>query len=73
MPLDLQFIKYEAYKMIKCEVYLSFFATQYSTNTLGIFFDIWRYNTVILDLIVFSGITYILLSQQLSDWCIWIK
>ena len=29
--------------------------------------------TVILDLTVFSRITYILISQQLSDWCNWIK
>ena len=31
-------------KLIKCEVYLLFFTTQYLTNTLGIFFEIWRYN-----------------------------
>ena len=29
--------------------------------------------TVVLDLIVFSRIASILISRQLSDWCIWIK
>ena len=54
-------------KLLKCEVYLSFSATQYSTKTHLEFKDII---TVILDLIVFSGISYVLISQQLSDWCI---
>ena len=60
-------------KLIKYQVYLSFLPHNIWQKLSVLPLKLKDINTVIVDLIVFSGITYILISQQLSDWCIWIK